>query len=131
MRTQVQTDLSLDHPVDQQAQHRPHRSRRNPFGLLQPHGSDRRGVLDPTKTRFSCRVLLLISLENLGIAAYLSAYGRGPYGPPIVLLGIGQGGNLHHQAIARLEDGGSSFAGRPRRARRMRRVSATMREQTA
>src|SRR5438132_10302983 len=59
-------------------------------------------MLEPTKTRFYCCVLLLIGLENLGIARDLSAYGRGQYGPPIVLLRIGQGCNLHHQAIARL-----------------------------
>ena len=52
MRAQVETDLSLNYAIDQQAEHRQHRQGRDPFGLLQPHGGDRRGILAPAKAGF-------------------------------------------------------------------------------
>src|SRR5215471_1705349 len=63
MDAQVHTHLSLDNAIDQQADHSEHRQGRNPFGFLEPHGSDRRRVLDPTKTRHYCSILLLIGCE--------------------------------------------------------------------
>ena len=72
MRTQRQTDLPLDDAVDQQPNDREHRQGGNAFRFLQPHGSNGRGVLDPTKTGFYGRILVLIGLENLGIRASLS-----------------------------------------------------------
>jgi len=72
MRAQVETDLSLDHAVDQQAEHCQHSQGRDPFGLLQPHGGDRRGILDPAKAGFYRGILVLIGLENIGIRTDLS-----------------------------------------------------------
>jgi hypothetical protein len=95
IRAQVQTDLSLDHAVDQQAQHRQHRSRRDPFGLLEPHGADRRRILDPAKARFHRGILVLIGLENGGIAAHLSTPGCSQHHPAIVLLRVGARLHLH------------------------------------
>src|SRR5215470_16246762 len=103
MRVQVQTDLSLDDAVDQQAQHRQHRQGRDPFWLLQPHGGDRRGILDPPKTRFHSGVLVLIGLKNLHVCTALPAYRRRQHCPPIVLVKIGQGLNLDGHSIARLK----------------------------
>src|SRR5262249_38913916 len=74
----------------------------NPFGFLQPHGSNRRRILDPTKTRLHSRVLLLIGLENLGICAHLRAHGGGEHRPAIVLLRVGQSLYLHDYAVASL-----------------------------
>src|SRR5215475_3664877 len=65
MGAQVQTNLSLDNAIDQQADNGEHRQGRNPFGFLEPHGRDRRRVLDPTKTRLYSGILLLIGFENL------------------------------------------------------------------
>jgi hypothetical protein len=61
MGAQVEADLSLDNAVDEQAQHREHRQRRDPFGLLQSHRAEGRGILDPAKARFRRSVLLLIA----------------------------------------------------------------------
>src|SRR5262245_49209539 len=41
-------------------------------------------------------------MENLGIRTHLGGHRRGQYGPPIVLLRIGQSCHLHHQMIAHL-----------------------------
>jgi len=89
MRAQVQVNLALDETGDQYTQHRAHRQGDHPFRLLQPYRADGRWVLDPSQTRFSCRVLLLIGLENLGIRTDLSAYRRGQHGPAIVLIRMG------------------------------------------
>jgi hypothetical protein len=102
MREAEQTDLSLDDTVDQQAQHCQHGSGRDPFGLLPPHGGNRRRVLDPAKARFHGRLLLLIGLENLGIRTDLSAHRRGEHRPPISFFGLVQGLDLHGAARARL-----------------------------
>jgi len=102
MGAQVQTNLSLDNAIDQQADHGEHRQGRNPFGFLEPHGSDSRRVLDPTKTRLYCGILLLIGFENLCVRTPLSTYRGGQHCPPIVDLSIGQGVHLYHEAIARL-----------------------------
>src|SRR5262245_38467588 len=103
MGAQVEADLPLDNAVDQQADDGEHCQSRNPFGFLEPHGSDGRRVLDPTKTRFYSGILVLIGVENVRIATYLSAHGRGQYHPAIVLLRVGECLHVHHQAIARLK----------------------------
>jgi hypothetical protein len=131
MPVEREATLPLDDAVDQQAQHRQHRSRRHPCGLRQPHGSDGSRMLDPAKARFHGGVWVLIGLENLHIRTALSAYRRGPSRPPLVLFRIGPGLNLHRQAIARLWRRWAVFAGRPRRARRVRQVSSTRRSRTA
>src|SRR5262245_55516174 len=102
MHAQVQADLPLDDTVDQQANNREHRQGSNPFGLLEPHRSDRRRVLDPPKTRFHGGSLVLIGLENLGIRALLRRHRRGEYCPPIVFFWVTQHLDLNHHAIARL-----------------------------
>src|SRR5215510_13324261 len=103
MRVEREAHLPLEDTVDQQAQHRQPRSRRDPCGLLQPHGSDGSRILEPAKTRFHGGILVLIGLENLPIRTALLAYRRSQDRPPIVLFRIGQGLNLNRQAIARLE----------------------------
>ena len=105
MRAQIQTNLPLDEAVDQQADDGKHRQGGHPFRFLQPHGSDGRGVLDPTKTGFYGRSLVLIGLENLGICASLMGHRRGEDCPPIVLLGVDSGLDLDNDAIARLGRG--------------------------
>ena len=67
MRAEIQTDLSLDYVVDQQAQHGQHGQGRNAFGFLQRHGPDRGGVLDPAKARFYRGILVVIGLKNVSI----------------------------------------------------------------
>jgi len=101
MRAQVQPDLSLAHAVDEPAQSRPPRSRRAPCGLLQPHGGQRRGRRAPTPARCSRRLLLLLGLAHRGIRTGRGGHRRGPYGPPMVCLGLGSGGHLHPEARAR------------------------------
>src|SRR5262249_20532249 len=102
MHAQGETDLSLDHAVDEQAQHRQPRYGRDPFGFLQPHGGDCRRILDPTKTRFHRGLLVLIGLENVGSSTDRSVDRGGQHRPPIVLFSLGQGLDLNHEAIARL-----------------------------
>jgi hypothetical protein len=102
MRPQVQTDLALDHAVAQHAQYRQQCSRRDPFGLLQPYGSNRRWGLDPATAGFHRRGLLLIGLENLGVRTHRSTHRGGQPRPPIVLLSLGQSLDLDHEALARL-----------------------------
>ena len=45
MDMEGQTDLALDHTVDQQAEHGQHREGRDPLGLLPPHGAIAAGCL--------------------------------------------------------------------------------------
>ena len=101
-RAQGQPNLSLENTGDEQAQHRAHRSGRDPFGLLPPHVAERCWLLEPAKAGFHRGVLLLIDLENGGIRTRLSAHGRGQDGPPIVLFSVAQGFDLDCQAITRL-----------------------------
>ena len=51
MRAQGPTDLSLDEAVDQPAHDREQRAGRKPFGLLPPHGAERRRGLAPAPAR--------------------------------------------------------------------------------
>jgi len=92
--------LPLNNTVDEQADDGEHRQGGDPFGLLQPHGSDGRGVLDPPKTRFHGGSLVLLGLENLGVRPLLRTHRRGEYSPALVFLRITQNLDLHHHAIA-------------------------------
>jgi hypothetical protein len=105
MRAAGQTDLSLDHVVDQQAQHGQHGQGRNAFGLLQPHGTDRGGVLHPAQARFSRGILIVIGLKNVGIRTDLRVDRCGQHRPPRVLFRIGEGLDLSLEPIARRRRG--------------------------
>src|SRR5215475_9273628 len=105
MRVEIEANLPLDDAVDQQTDDGEHRQGGNPFRFLEPHGGDRRGVLNPTKTRFHGRILVLIGLKNLCIRPPLRAYRRGEDGPPIIFLWVTQALDLDHHAIARLGRG--------------------------
>jgi hypothetical protein len=72
MRVQGEPDLALPHAVDQQAEHRQHRQGRDPFGLLQPHGGNRRGMLEPAKAGCYSGLLVLIGLENVRLVRIYS-----------------------------------------------------------
>src|SRR5438093_2271116 len=85
MSEEVESDLPLDHTVHEQTHDREHRQSRNPFGLLQPHGADRRRIFNPTKAGFHRGVLLLIGLENLLVRTSLATHGRRQYCPPVFL----------------------------------------------
>src|SRR2546422_5894022 len=102
MGVEKETNLPLDDAEDQQADDGEHRQGGNPFGFLEPHGSDGHGVLAPTKTRFHGRLLVLIGLKNLCIRPLFRAYRRGEDGPPLVFLWVTQDLDLDHHAIARL-----------------------------
>ena len=71
MVTEIQADLPLDDRIHKQPHHREHGQGRNPCGFLQPHGTDRSRILDPTKARFHCDMLFLIRLEHLDIRTLL------------------------------------------------------------
>ena len=71
MVAEIQADLPLDHSLPEQPHHCKHSQGRNPFGLLQPHGPDRGGILDPAKTRFHRAMVFLIRLEHLDIRTLL------------------------------------------------------------
>jgi hypothetical protein len=105
MRAEVQTDLALDHVVDQQAQHGQHGQGRNAFGFLQPHGPDRGGVLHPAKARFYRGILVVIGLKNVGIRTGFRVDRGGQHRPPSVLFRIGEGLDLYREPIARLHSG--------------------------
>ncbi len=105
MCAEVQADLSLDYVVDQQAQHGQHGQGRNPFRLLQPHGTDRGGVLNPAKTRFYRSILVVIGLKNVGIRTGFRVDRGGQHRPPSVLFRIGVGLDLDLEPIARLRSG--------------------------
>src|SRR5215471_9955539 len=111
MGPEGETDLALDHAGDQQAEHGQPGSRRQPCGLLQPYGGDRRGMLAPPQTRFHGGILVLIGLKNLSIRAVLRADRSGQHRPPLVLFSLGQGLNLDHQTLACRERRGGSLCG--------------------
>jgi hypothetical protein len=102
MEAEGAADLSLENTGDESAPHREQRSRRDPCGLLQPYGADRRRLLAPAQAVFHRGVVLLLGLEHLGIRTRLRAHGRGQHRPPMVLLSVAQGCNLACQARARL-----------------------------
>src|SRR5262245_51921092 len=74
----------------------------NPFGLLQPHGSDGRGVLEPTNPRFHSGLWVLRGRKNLGIRPLLRAPWGGEYRPPRVVLWVTPHRGFNHHALARL-----------------------------
>src|SRR5262245_8870611 len=113
MRVQREAPLPLDEAIDQQTDNRQHGQGRNPFRLLEPHGSDRRGILDPTKPRFYSGILVLIGLENVGIATHLRVHGRGQHHPSISLVWVGERLYVHSQAIAGLQRGRVALGGTP------------------
>jgi hypothetical protein len=115
MHAQGQTDLSLDHAVDEQPQYRQHREGRDPCGLLQPHGSARRGILEPAKAGFYSGLVGLIGPKNVGSRTARRGARGGQHRPPIVLFSIGQSLDFDLKAIARL----------PRRGLPLRRTSST------
>jgi hypothetical protein len=100
MRAQGEAALPLDHAIHQQAHEREHRQGRNPFGLLEPYGADRRRILDPPKARFHGGVLLLIGLENRTLPPALGAYGRGQDDPAVFLFRHGLDRDLNAEVIA-------------------------------
>jgi hypothetical protein len=124
---QRETDLALDEAGDEQPDDREHRPGRKPFGLLQPPGGHRRGILEPAHPRFHRRVLLLLGVEHLRICTGLRADGRGEHGPPSVLLRVWQRFDFPPRREPASSGGGSVFAGRPRRGQRVGRLSATLR----
>ena len=113
MRVQIEANLPLDDAIDQQTDHRQHGQGRNPLRLLEPHGSDSRGILDPTKPRFYSGILVLIGLENIGIATHLSVASRGQHHPAIDLVWVGERLHVHDQAIAYLQRGRVALGGTP------------------
>src|SRR5215475_804876 len=64
MGMEIQAHLPLNDTGDQQADDGEHRQGGDPFGFLEPHGSDGRGVLDPPKPRFDRGRLVLVSLKT-------------------------------------------------------------------
>jgi hypothetical protein len=114
MRVPIEAPLPLDAARDAHTAHRQPGPGRNPFRLLEPHGGDRRGMLDPTKPRLSRGILVLIGLENVGSATPLSAHGRGQPHPSIGLFGVGEGLHVPSQALACLQRGRVGLGGPPR-----------------
>src|SRR5262249_58441388 len=84
-----------------------------PLRFHEPNGSDRRGILDPTKPRFYSGILVLIGLENVGIATHLRGHGRGQHHPSISLFWVGECLYVHDQAIACLQRGRVTLGGTP------------------
>src|SRR5262249_5285539 len=81
-------------------------------------------ILDPTKTRFHCGILVLIGLENVGIATHLSGHGRGQHEPSSGLLWVGERLHVYYQAIPCLSRGrGRLSRTPPPRTSRAARVS--------
>jgi hypothetical protein len=63
MRVQIEAHLPLDDAIDQQTDNRQHGQGRNPFRLLEPHGSDSRGILDPVWPKNSCSFTFVVFEE--------------------------------------------------------------------
>ena len=105
MVAEIQADLPLDHRIHAQPHHSQHGPGRNPFGVLQPHGTDGGGSLDPATTRFHRDMVFLIRLEPLDIRPLLSPQGGGQDGPPLRVFRGAQGLWAHDQAIADLHLG--------------------------
>jgi len=101
MGASIKADLALDDAGDPHTDDGEHRQSGNPCGFLEPPRGDGRWGLDPTKPRFHRGILVLIGLEKVGIATYLSAPGRGQHRPPLVLLRVGACRHCHPQARAR------------------------------
>jgi hypothetical protein len=102
MRAQGETDRSLDHAGDQQAEHCQQRPGRDPCGLLPPHGGDRRGLLAPATVGGYRGILILRGLEHVGIRTARSVDRGGAHSPPLVRFSMGQRLDLPHEALARL-----------------------------
>jgi hypothetical protein len=83
LRAQGETDLPLDHALHQQAYDREHRQGRNPFGLREPYGTERRQMLAPPKARLPSGILLLIGMKNRTLRTALGAHGRGQDSPAV------------------------------------------------
>src|SRR5215831_11780341 len=113
MRVQIEAHLPLDDAIDQQTDNRQHGQGRNPFRLLEPHGSDSRGILDPSKPRFYSGILVLIGLENVGIATHLSVASRGQHHPALDLVWVGERLHVHDQTIAYLQGRRVALGGTP------------------
>jgi hypothetical protein len=113
MRVQIEAHLPLDAAIDQQTDHRQHGHGRHPFRLLEPHGSDSRGILDPTQPRFYSGILVLLGWEKVGIATHLSGHGRGQHHPSLGLCWVGECLYVHAQAIACLQRGRVTLGGTP------------------
>src|SRR5919108_727645 len=82
---EVESDLPLDHAVDEPPHDGEPRQGRDPFGLLQPYGTNGRRMLAPTTTGFHGRVVLLIRVKKLRVRTRLRTHGRGQDRPSVVL----------------------------------------------
>src|SRR5262245_16716146 len=103
MIAKIQADLPLDHRIHQQPYHREHRQGRNPFGFLQPHRTDGRGMLDPAKPWFYRDMLFLIRLEHLSIGTLLWPYCGSQDGPSVRILRRNHDLWAHAEAISGLD----------------------------
>src|SRR5262245_24717488 len=100
---EIQADLPLDHRIHEQSYDCEHGQGRNPCGFLQPHGTDRGGILDPAKARFHGDVLFLICLEQLGIRTPFWPHRGREDGPHVRVLRGHQGLWVYPEAIAALD----------------------------
>jgi hypothetical protein len=106
MVAEIQTDLPLAHRIHEQSYDCEHGQGRHPCGVLQPHGTERGGILAPATARFHRDMLCLLRLEPLDIRTRFCPQGGGQARPPLRVLRGEPGLWGHTEARAGLNLGG-------------------------